>query len=668
VATTGPQSPIALDVNGNITTSTTDGSIGWVDATAGSVSVTSHTTSGVLTLGSVAVRSRAAGNVSVFSTNALGIVFSTLRADAGDVLAQSHGADVLMQSATLLAGNNLAVDAVRGIDAAIASSISALNTLAMTAFGGDVKVSGGGLVSQTGGVGDVSLRASGNVRLSGASTVENRGTGELALTAFGGNVTVEPAGTLLASVVRNYGSRDTKLSASGDVIVAAASDVRSDGGGVALRSTGGTISLLGDATLAAPLGAVDLRASSSIAAAPDGAVVPGFLPALDGASVLVSAGSGGISLVADPITSRSGAFTALADGNVRVGSQVTAFGALTVQSISQSVDVSQQTLVTGTVGGKSGDVMIETFAGSQTGIDATNATVRSGDHPSASGDVTLRIHAPGAAASNGAFVPARAKIRAKQGDPVHTLLKVNGVLDTGAASVDLTGASHLTVGDLEFDVQLAADSRGRPSHRDAGVTLRLTPSKAKSSRVAFSLKVVGDVRGFLDASQDGTVGLRLTRGGLDATGTIRLVSGAFTGGTRPGARIAPLLHVAKAHATVKAGAKDSLDLVLGFATAGPAPSSAPDVTVSFGSFSVTLPASAFTSLGGGRFEAKDTDKGVQSLVVDYAAETVTLRARKAELGDVAAGLTVPVACGLTLGADARTVTIRVAHRGAALLY
>ncbi len=669
VTTTSPASPIAIDVAGNLTTSSADGSIGLIDATAGSVSLTSHaTTGGVLTLANMTVRSRAAGSVAVVGANALGMVFSTLRADAGDVVVQARGVDVLLQAATLLAANNVSVEAARGIDAGGATSVSAQSTLAMSAFGGDVKVQTVGLVSQTGGTGDVSLRASGNVTVSGASTVENRGTGDVALTAFGGNVTVEPAGTLLASVVRNYGSRDTKLSASGDVIVAGASDVRSDGRDVALRSTGGAISLLGDSTVAAPLGALDLRASSSVAAAADAGVAQGPLPALDGASILIAAGAGGVSLVADPITSHAGAFTAIADGAAHVGSQVTAFGTLSVQSVSESVDVSGQTFSTGTVGGKSGDVLVETFAGSRTAIDARNATIRSGDHPTASGDVTLRIHAPGAAASGGAIVPIRAKAKAKQGDPLRTQLKINGVIDTGAASVDLTGASHLTVGDLEFDLQLTADSRGRPTHRDANLTLRLTPSKAKSSRVAFSLKVVGDVRGFLDASHDGAVGLRLTRGGLDAVGTVRLVGGAFADGARPGARIAPLLHVAKAHATVKPGAKDTLDLVLGFTTTGAPPSSAPDVTVSFGSFGVTLPASSFTSLGGGRFEAKDASKAVQSLVLDYAAETVTLRARKAELGDVAAGATLPVACGLTLGADARTVTIRVAHRGSALIY
>lgn len=668
IATTGPQSPITVDVNGTVGTSSGDGSIGWIDATAGAVSVTSHTANGVLALGSVAVRSRAAGNVSVLSANALGLVFSTLRADTGDVLAQAHGVDVLMQSATLLAGNNLVVEAARTIDAGTASSISALNTLAMSAYGGDLKVSAGGLVSQTGGTGDVSLRASGSVRVAGASTVENRGTGDLLLTAFGGSVTVEPAGSLQASVVRNHGSRDTKLRASGDVIVAGASDVRADGGGTELRSTGGAISVLGDAAVASPSGPLDLRASSSVSVAADPVVAPGPLPALDGKSILLAAGAGGVSVVADPVSTGEGDFTAIADGDVHVGSHVTAFGSVIVQSVSSNVDVSGQTLLTSSTGARSGDVLIETFGGSQTTIDARNASIHSGDHAAASGDVTLRIHAPGAAASGGAIVPSRAKVKTKAGDPLHTELKVNGVIDTGPASADLTGASHLTVGDLGFDLQLAADSRGRPTHREPGVTLRLTPSKAGSSRVAFALKVVGDVRGFLDASQDGTVALRLTRGGLDATGTIRLVGGAFTGGARPGSRIAPLLHVAKAHATVKAGAKDSLDLVLGFATTGPAPSSAPDVTVSFGSFGVTLQSGTFTSLGGGRFATKDTSKGVQSLVVDYAAETVTLKARKAELGDVGPGLTVPVACGLTLGADARTVTIRVAHRGSALLY
>jgi hypothetical protein len=55
-------------------------------------------------------------------------------------------------------------------------------------------------------------------------------------------------------------------------------------------------------------------------------------------------------------------------------------------------------------------------------------------------------------------------------------------------------------------------------------------------------------------------------------------------------------------------------------------------------------------------------------VLDFAKETVTFKGRKIELGDVGAGLTVPLTCTLTLGTDTRTFTFRMAHRGSALIY
>jgi hypothetical protein len=670
ISATALTSPIVVDVGGTITASTADTSSSWIDTVSGSVTLYSHTQGGVLSLSSIAVRARSAGSTLVQSAGAVTMPGSgTIRADLGDVTVQAYSGLVQMTGSTMTAGNNLLVEATGGVIATQASALTGQNTATVVGYGSDVKLTGGTALSQSGGTGDVTVRANNAVDVSGASSILETGLGDLSVTAFGGSLSVEAAGAAAASFVHNFSAKDVFLRASGGVVVAGTSQVTADNGNVTLASTTGSISFLGDAAVSAPNGTIDARAESGVTSQSDAAVSQTLLPSLAAQSLLVRGGDAGISLAADPVTTPGGSLTLVAGGAVQVGATLAANGTLTVQSMNGDVTLSGQKLSTGSAGAKSGDIVIESYGGSSAKIDATNATVRSGDDPNASGDVALKVHAAPLTPSVGSLVPQQVKVRLKKKDLAHSHLTAIGVIDTGPDAVDLTGDATLTVGGIAFPVTLAADAAGRPSYRGGDVSVRLTPSKSGSSRTVFRFDVTGDFRGTLDDAATGAMTLEFQHGTLDAKGTVRLLAGVYVRGRRRAALVTPDFYVVSARATVKGGSKDRLDLVAGFSTDGTTPSAPPDMTVTFGgTFSVAVPSKSFKSAGIGRFAATDPAHGVSSLVVDYHSETVTFHGRGISLGTIPPGLAIHLVASVTFGDDARGADIRVAHLGTSLVY
>lgn len=665
IATTGLASPVVLDVLGSVTVSSADASVGQIDAASGNVLVTARANPAVLAIGGVVVRSRSGGNVNVASASGIGLLGGTLQADVGAVTCQSFGADTAVNGGTILAATGASIDSAAGILVTNTSSVTAQGPVALAAYGGDLRIVGG-RVAQTGGTGDVTLRAAEDVLFSGATLVENLGTGSVAATAFGGDVSLEAAGSKGASVVHALLGGNVDASASGEVIVGGTGELRADQGGVNVRAAGG-VQVLGTAAVRAPQGALDLRTGGAFTVDDDPIAPSGAFPTLAGNSILARAGADGLSIAGVLLVSQAGPMSLVADGPVTVATSVTANGSLTIQSLDAGIDVAGRTLATGDAGARSGDIVIESFAGVGGAIDASGATIRSGDHATRSGDVTLLVHAPGGSDVSGAIVVRSASLKSKpKGAPPRLL--VEGFLDTGREPADLTGAARLTAGTYGRDILLSADARGRATYEDETLTLRITPSKRGTSRAAFSLSFEEDFGGLLDAQGNGSVALQFERGDLEAVGAVRLTRGSFSAKGRPRGRVAPQFFVDAAHAVVKPGAEDKLDLVAAFGTDGDAPASAPSVSVAFGpSFAVDVPASAFSSRGA-RFQARDLAQGVKLLAVDYAARTVTLRARKVDLGDFGPGLTVPVDCAVTIDGKTWTFRFRMAHRGSALLY
>jgi hypothetical protein len=668
ISATGANSPVSVDVAGSITTTSADGSGSWISAASGPVTVMSHGASSLLSLQNVTVVTQTGGDAVVQSAQGLAILTAFVQANGGSAVAQAFGADAVLNTGAVIGSNNAVLESAGRVVMSTASNVGATNTVTVTAYGGDVAMTASS-ITQVGGTGDVTVGARDNISVATASAVTCQGAGMATLTAYGGTAQIEQAGSTSASNVGTFGAGDASVLASGDVVVAGGSQVRANQSAVRLRSTGGTVTLIGDCSLSAPNGAVDVRASDLFRADQDPNANPGTYPSIDGRSLLSSAGAGGIALACDPITTQNGPLTLLTTGSAAISGDLTANGPLTIQSTQGDVTAVGRALLTGSAGAKSGDIRISCFGGSGSKIDVASSTVRTGDHATASGNVTLEVHAPAVPPSvDGAIVPAEIKVKSLKGSGDRRLV-ATGTIDFGGSDVTLLGVARLVVGDRSFDFILGTDRRGRGVYTSDAMSLRITPSKLGTSRGAFTLSVVGDFGGFLDASGNGNVDLQFERGLFHARGSADLTAGKFVLGARRGTLIQPGFRVAKAHGVVKEGAEDKLDLVLGVGGTDAAPESAPDVTIGFGpSFSVTVPGSAFSPEGEGVFTARDPAQGVKILVLDFAEETVTFKGRKIELGDIGPGLTVPVTCTLTLGDDTRTFTLRMAHRGSALVY
>jgi hypothetical protein len=671
ISTTGANSPISVDVAGNVTTTSADGSGSWISAASGPVTVLAHdgSASGLMSLQNTTVISNQGGDAVVQGAGGLSILTAFVQSNGGSAIAQAFGADAVLQTGAVIGANNALLESAGRVTISVTSTVAGANTVGVTAYGGDLAVSASN-VTQSGGAGDVTVRASGSVSVGTTSSVTCQGNGLVTLTAFGGTAKIEQAGAGTASSVRTFGVGDTSVLASGDIVVAGTgSQVRANQSAVRLRSAGGAVSVRGDCSLEAPTGVIDVRASQGFSADQDSIASPGTYPAIDGRSLLVSAGPGGIAAVCDPVTTQNGPLTLLTTGSVVIASNLTSNGPLTIQSTQGDVTAVGRTLTTGAAGAKSGDVRIACFGGSSAKIDVSTSTVRSGDHATASGNVTLEVHAPVAPPSvDGALVPSKITVKPVK-DSTDKRIVASGVIDFGGDEVPLVGVAKVTVGDLENSFVLDVDRKGRAVHKSDALTLRITPSKLGTSRAAFSLSAVGDASGFLDAEGTGTVAIRFERGTFKAGGLADVTAGKFVLGAKRGTLTEPGFRIVKAHGVVKEGPEDKLDLELGVGGTEAAPEEAPNVTLAFGdSFSVSIPGTAFVATGDGEFTAKDLAQGVKTLVLDFAHEKVVFKGRKIELGDVGAGLSVPLTCTLTLGDDTRTFTFRMAHRGSALIY
>jgi hypothetical protein len=662
ISTTGANSPVSVDVAGTLSTTSADGSGSLITA-QGPVTMLSHSATSLLALQNIVVVSAIGGDAVVQSAQGVSLISSSVQATNGSATAQAFGGPVVMTTGSVLATNNALVEAAGPVLMTTSSLATGTNSARVTAYGGSFTMSGSSAVGQSGGTGDVVVRARDDISVA-VSSVSCQGTGNVSLTAFGGSASVEETGATTASVIRASFVGDTSISASGDVLVAGASDIRSDQGAVSLRSVTGNVSLLGDAELAAPGGAVDVRASKRFAADQDGAAFPGVYPSIDAQSLLVGAGVQGITLVCDPVTTQDGGLALYAVGDVDVASNLTANGPLAILSTAGDVQIVGRTITTGSEGDRSGDIHVASFGGSDATIDVSTSTVRSGDHATASGNVAIQIHAPAVPSSiDGAIIPAKITVKPIKGS-TDQRLTASGVMDFGGDPAPLLGVAELDVGGLSFNFVLGTDSRGRGVHKTDDLTLKISPSKLGSSRGTFSLSAVGDFSGVLDEEGSGDIAIRFERGSLDVRGSATVTGGKFTLGKQRATLMEPGFRIASAHAVVKDGANDKLDVTLGVGGTEDAPSEVPDVTIAFGAtYSVTVPASSFTQTSAGVLTARVPGDGVKILVLDFAEETVTFKARKVELGDFGTDPTVAVTCTLTLGADTRTYTFRIPRPG-----
>jgi hypothetical protein len=265
------------------------------------------------------------------------------------------------------------------------------------------------------------------------------------------------------------------------------------------------------------------------------------------------------------------------------------------------------------------------------------------------------------------FAPSAVTLYANAKTPARSRLLASGNLDVGTNTLDPQGETRVTIGSRAQDFpSLGLDAKGRSFRlKNNEIDLRVKFSVKGASQSSFQLTLVGDFVGAIDP--DGTLDFRFENGGVDAAGKVKLADGRYRSAKPRGALTDPDLAVESVRGTSKGAGKDTLVLRARFATAGTTPAEASEVEVSFGgTFSQTIPAAGFTKRGD-RFIYTSAGPGVTQLVLDYARETITLQAKKTDLGAWpearnAAELRV------SIGDDQRAVRVLVGKKGVALLY
>ncbi len=263
------------------------------------------------------------------------------------------------------------------------------------------------------------------------------------------------------------------------------------------------------------------------------------------------------------------------------------------------------------------------------------------------------------------ILPKKVKAKLNAANPAKGSLVVAGFLDTGpAGDPDLDAGATVAVGTLEVEIPgLGADASGTKfTHLGEGLSLLVKTSKAGSSRAKFRLKFRGDLEESVDP--EGFLTLGFDNGTVAGTGRVGLTGGAYVLGRKPGALLEPNLYLAKAKAVLRGEGKDSPAMTVGLATDGVAPETAPDVALGFGGdWALDVAGTSFLR-SGDRLTA--TVEGA-TVVLDYARGTLTLKAKGTTLGTFPEGGQA-VVITLALGDDAREVQVRMARKGAKLVY
>ena len=637
-----------------------------VTADSGSVTLTSHDVGAALSLihldvtGSQGVTVRSAGSMDTWTTT-----FTSPQ----DVLVQSFAGGIATNASSFTSNSgNVVVEGSRGVSLTNVSTVHAQGDVTVKSFGtgaGQEVVVDGSTISAfrdtNGGNGTLTVLSSGGIVLMRGGKIEHAGTGDLVVAATVGSVTLDAATSTPGSViVHDDNDGGLTVSAKDNVDVSGSSQIqtKSSSSRLAVNSISGTVLLEGTSKISGA-GGVDVRGSRVSAAK-----AAGVGPQLTGTSLSLGAGAGGFDLEFGTFDAGNGGANFLAAGPVVLRGTYTSGGSVSVQSTGANIDVSGATIRTDDGGAKaSGSITIATFLTTGT-INATGATIRTGSSNKTSGDITLAIvtqaMSGGGAADLDGYLLLKSVTVKRTFDPAVSTLHATGLIDTGSTGLDLSGDVVVMVGTTPLAVNLAV-AKGKLVHKDAVLNVRVVP-RTGSSRAAFTLTTTGDFSSWVDASGSGVLTLRVQHDTFDVGSTVRLSGGRFVLGRVRGSMTEPAIYVSKAKATLRTGALDTLDLAVGFTTDGTTPTVPPELTVTLGTWSKTVASGDFTVRGDGAFVAKD-GSGI-TIVLDYPHEMLTVRGRKVELGDVSSSTTI----SMTVDGTTRSVAIRMAARGAALVY
>ncbi len=676
VRTSGTASPIAIGVQQSISFY----SQVVVSATSGNVSIVSHGDAtpgnGTISLDRARIRTTA-GDISIQGEE-LGIANGTeIDATDGDVLVQAYGGgSTFVSSSFARTGHGRVVVEVmtylRLFYGSFASSTS--GDVFVRSFGERVEFISQSYAAAYGG--NVTIGAAQYVTFTESSYAQTGQGGDIDVTAFGGDVWIEPPQVDGCAYLVSGGG--ISVAASGNVFLNGDSYFTADAGDIVVRAIGGDVSLSKSPAIIAAAGAIDLRAFNAIVAtdtevfpvAPKAA--PGSTITLDANSIALSSGAGGIDVPLERATARSGPLTAISQGPVAVGGAFTSEGDMTLASCDGTVDIVSATLRTEDRPGAaavSGDILVASYAGSSGSILAANAIVRSGDAPGASGNVTVAVYdaAWGTVVVDSFFLPKKVAYKRNAAAPAQSVFNASGFFDTGSKVVDLTAAATLSVGGFDIPVpSLTASKNGRTfTYQAGGVKFVVVKNPFGSSRAKFRLTYTGDLGASVPTN--GKVQLRFANDAVDGSCEVLLENGGFRIGRKRGALSKPNVFVVRSHAFVNGGGRDSLAIIVGLATGGVTPATAPEVRVQYGSLLTSaIPATSFVRKGDS-FVFKGDIGGITGVTLDFLREQVTIVGKNLDLGTFPAGQS-PLTIIVGVGTDDRGVAIRVARQGNLLKY
>lgn len=267
------------------------------------------------------------------------------------------------------------------------------------------------------------------------------------------------------------------------------------------------------------------------------------------------------------------------------------------------------------------------------------------------------------------LLPTKVRVKFDAAKPERSSVVIEGAFDTGGGEVALAGGATLEVGGYVACVDLVPNSSGRTFRsKDDHVDLTIAPSRTGSSRAAFKLKVTDDLAGAIDA--EGVLRLRFANRSVEAEGRVGLRAGKFDVTDRKGELFAPAVFPFKVVVKSSGDGQYGLFLVAGLSATGPSPATAPAVKIGFRSFEATVASADFESAEGERFVAKNPPSapGIALVVVDYATETVIVKATDVDLGTFGTDPSVETEISVALGTDARAVDVRIGRHGTKLTY
>mgnify|MGYP001324052562 CR=1 FL=1 len=263
------------------------------------------------------------------------------------------------------------------------------------------------------------------------------------------------------------------------------------------------------------------------------------------------------------------------------------------------------------------------------------------------------------------FLPKSVVAKFDSQTPAKSRLTAVGSFDTGPGAPDLGGAAQIDVGGVHVTVPGLTARGRRLEFTGDGLEFSVTPNSRGSSRAKFKLRYTGDLTGRVAAS--GPLDLHFENSAATGGCRVTLSGGKFGLGKVRGALLEPNLSLRSAKATLKGTGNDSLAVVLGLAHGDAIPPTASELTFQFGSGpATTIPAASFTRKG-----SVDTfngnASGITKVVVDYAREQISIRAKTLDLGEYQpGGNDVTIVVGL--GDEVRAVAVRMARTGSQLRY